>query len=388
MYHISFKDVAGPIATIIAALAAVSVTAYFAWHQKTIAKEQVDIAREKLRHDLYERRYRVFDAARKLLCEIAVHGTASEDDLRAFVIGTSDAAFLFDDDLAKFLEEMRGRAQKLQSLIQAMESMPVGDQKTNTEKQRSEHFMWLWQQLDGLVTRFKPLLKISESIDFNHTGDLGTAGINWRRGALRLWVVASVVWCVAVFSEALQENENVSWFHHVSPPVHVKISNTETWDYPAEWGVQRIRDDLKKRLAAEDEKEREWADQVPASRKAECNAIAPTTPFVDQPANCVRLFYAKFKRIVPSGWESQIATAPACKNGASICEPWERDWGKDGPKPGSVVTEQGTIIPPKSVSAWGVIAAATPRAIAPPLIVLALGISLFWAFAGFRRASP
>jgi hypothetical protein len=51
LYQI-FKDFAGPIATIIAAVAAVSVTAYFAWHQKKIAKEQADIAREKLRHDL------------------------------------------------------------------------------------------------------------------------------------------------------------------------------------------------------------------------------------------------------------------------------------------------------------------------------------------------
>ncbi len=55
MYQI-FKDFAGPIATIIAAVAAVSVTAYFAWHQKKIAQQQADIARHKLRHDLYNRR--------------------------------------------------------------------------------------------------------------------------------------------------------------------------------------------------------------------------------------------------------------------------------------------------------------------------------------------
>jgi hypothetical protein len=51
-----FKDFAGPLATIFAALAAVGVTAYFAWHQKQIAKRQVDISGEKLRHNLYEKR--------------------------------------------------------------------------------------------------------------------------------------------------------------------------------------------------------------------------------------------------------------------------------------------------------------------------------------------
>jgi hypothetical protein len=101
LYQI-FKDFAGPTATIIAAVAAVSVTAYFAWHQKEIAKEQADIAREKLRHDLYERRYRVFDATRKLLCEIAVHRIASDDELRSFVIGTGDAAFQWRGEAKAF----------------------------------------------------------------------------------------------------------------------------------------------------------------------------------------------------------------------------------------------------------------------------------------------
>lgn len=161
LYQI-FKDFAGPIATIIAALAAAGVTTYFAWHQKNIAKEQADIAREKLRHDLYERRYRVFDATRKLLCEVAVHRSPSDDDLRAFIIGTGDAVFLFNDDLSGQLLEIRNRAQKLQSLDVLMHSMPVGDQRTNTVNQSSEHFTWLIGQLEGLVDKFKPFLKLEE----------------------------------------------------------------------------------------------------------------------------------------------------------------------------------------------------------------------------------
>jgi hypothetical protein len=57
-----FKDFVGPIATIIAAVAAVSVTAYFAWHQKKIAEDQAHIARDKLRHDLYDRRFEIFSS--------------------------------------------------------------------------------------------------------------------------------------------------------------------------------------------------------------------------------------------------------------------------------------------------------------------------------------
>jgi hypothetical protein len=44
--------------------------------------------------------------------------------------------------------------------------------------------------------------------------------------------------------------------------------------------------------------------------------------------------------------------------------------------------EHGTIT---GVSAWRLLAAAAPFAIAPPLVVLALGASLAWALAGFKR---
>jgi hypothetical protein len=54
MYQI-LKDFAAPAATIIAALAAVYVTAYF-------AKEQTRLARERLRYDLFERRLEIFSS--------------------------------------------------------------------------------------------------------------------------------------------------------------------------------------------------------------------------------------------------------------------------------------------------------------------------------------
>jgi hypothetical protein len=173
-------------------------------------------------------------------------------------------------------------------------------------------------------------------------------GVNWRRGTLRLWIVSSSLWCLFAFAIPLT-NTSVTWFSSDSPAtIHVKISNSETWDYPAEWGVQRIRDDLRKRLAQEDEKDREWAAQLSLARKAECRAIPDTTSFDDEPADCVRLLFANDIRAVPQEWEVQVRTP--------------------------------------SVPAWSAIAAAVPWAVGPPLVVLALGALLLWALAGFRRA--
>jgi hypothetical protein len=61
MYQVA-KDFAGPIATIMAAFAAVSVTAFFAWQQKKISGEQARVAKEKLRYDLFERRMAIFSS--------------------------------------------------------------------------------------------------------------------------------------------------------------------------------------------------------------------------------------------------------------------------------------------------------------------------------------
>ena len=50
------KYFADPESTIIGAFAAVSVTVYFARHQKKIAADQAHIAKEKLRDDRFDRR--------------------------------------------------------------------------------------------------------------------------------------------------------------------------------------------------------------------------------------------------------------------------------------------------------------------------------------------
>jgi hypothetical protein len=81
--------------------------------------------------------------------------------------------------------------------------------------------------------------------------------VNFRRGAFRLWVLASVLWCAGIiFVTAVAMN--VASPFAAPPMVHVKFSNTETWDYPAEWGVERIEAALKKRVQELDQKERAW----------------------------------------------------------------------------------------------------------------------------------
>lgn len=128
-----------------------------------LARQQVRIARIKLQHDLYDRRYRVFEFARTLLIEVATHADASDEVIYSFVRGTGDAVFLFDDDLVQYLKEMRDHATRLHSIEKVMDTiLPDTPQRANAVKAAGEHVVWLTKQLDDLPAKFKPSLQLDK----------------------------------------------------------------------------------------------------------------------------------------------------------------------------------------------------------------------------------
>jgi hypothetical protein len=141
---------------VLQALAVPVIAGVGAW----VALQQMQIARTKLQHDLYDRRYAVFQAVRRFLDEASVRKIVSGETFRAFALGTADAAFLFDDSLAAYLKEMRERAAKAQSIFSVMEDMPAGDEKARASKAAGEQFIWLMQQIDGLADKFRPFLTL------------------------------------------------------------------------------------------------------------------------------------------------------------------------------------------------------------------------------------
>jgi hypothetical protein len=115
--------------------------------------------------------------------------------------------------------------------------------------------------------------------------------------------------------------------------------------------VERIEADLKRRIDALNKAEHEWFAGVPEAQKAMCRAIPPKTLFSDMPKDCVRMFFVRegSELAVPSGWQADVRNA--------------------------------------SAASWQAIIKLTLWALGPPLFVLALGVSLIWAFAGFKQAS-
>jgi hypothetical protein len=89
-----------PIATFVLGVA-VTIVAWQQWR----------VARNKLRLDLFDRRYKVYDATRRFVRDSVQDFAHIDQHLIVFNDETSNAEFLFDADVVNYLEQIRQRAQ-------------------------------------------------------------------------------------------------------------------------------------------------------------------------------------------------------------------------------------------------------------------------------------
>jgi hypothetical protein len=109
MYQV-FKDFAAPVATIVAALSAVVVTAYFAARQAWIAEE-------KLRHDLFDRRLQIFTSIFDFYNAMTSwEGTQEQIVVRErFFRASQEACFLFkpESGIETLLKDLNDKGEKV-----------------------------------------------------------------------------------------------------------------------------------------------------------------------------------------------------------------------------------------------------------------------------------
>jgi len=324
--------------TVLAALLT-PVVAVFA---TIIALQQWRTAREKLKLDLFDRRLPVYEQTRDILSRRMALGSISSSEINDFGIKVRVSRWLFGSTIAEYLEEIVGRLQGLNSLELELETIAdENDRKHNIGQQR-EIKNWLDDQ------RYKVIdARLGQYLHVGHEAPMIT-NLAISRGFFRLWVVVAIAWFCAV-AFVIWPGVRIAWPWSASPVIHVKVSNTETWDYPPDWGVARIRDDLRRRMAEEDDHDRKWAAAVPSERKAVCDALSKSnTPFDKQPEDCNKLFWMGMgERAVPNDWESQFQNLPI------------------------PINQVGLMVAP-----W---------AFVPPMLLLITGLSLGWVIRGFRR---
>jgi len=141
------------------ALAVPVVAGVGAW----IALQQMHLARVKLQHDTYDRKYAVFQTVRWLLIVVAgLKRAPTLEDMRGFINEMAAAPFLFDNQLVKYLTEIErhvSRANGLHDII-ITNDLSTDEQKASASRELDEHISWLSEQSHVVTEKFRPALEL------------------------------------------------------------------------------------------------------------------------------------------------------------------------------------------------------------------------------------
>jgi hypothetical protein len=126
----------------------------------TIAYRQWKTAADKLRLDLFEKRWKVFKGVQQLLGKAALRADVTSEDLREFLVATEGARWLFDPALAEFLEDsVYKKALRLQELATDLKTVyPAEADSKRAEK--TAIVQWFGDELKALDARMDKRMKI------------------------------------------------------------------------------------------------------------------------------------------------------------------------------------------------------------------------------------
>jgi hypothetical protein len=124
-----------------------------------IAGGQLLLARRRMQLDLYDRRYKIFESARRLIVEIMREGRAELEWIYAYHRDTGDAIFLLDNAAVGYIAELEKRAFRLRKLgvTIANDGHPQREAAVDEEAALLD---WFSGQFDVLVEKFKPSLRL------------------------------------------------------------------------------------------------------------------------------------------------------------------------------------------------------------------------------------
>jgi hypothetical protein len=127
-----------------------------------IAFLQFKVAHDKLRLELFDRRYKVYAATKGFLVSIMKDARLDLNALSVFYAGTSDAEFLFDKDVLDYLEQIRQRAIEMDRLQREYQPIPVGEARSKLVHLDSIEVRWLILQITEMSKVFEPYLSYAK----------------------------------------------------------------------------------------------------------------------------------------------------------------------------------------------------------------------------------
>jgi hypothetical protein len=128
-----------------------------------IALRQWWTAHDRLRLDMYDKRFAVYEATKTLINAAAVQGQAMQDDLNHFYDGIRGAEFLFDGDTRDFvmkIGDMAMRARMIRARLDRQPDHPQADKLIDQEEDILDFLRERDAHLEKLFGRYLDLSKV------------------------------------------------------------------------------------------------------------------------------------------------------------------------------------------------------------------------------------
>ena len=126
-----------------------------------LAYKQWRAAQNKLKMELFEKRYAVYSETKSFILSIIGSGKVDDEHLFKFRSATKEAKWVLNDDIEKYLDEkIWEKAIDLQTLRAELEGVPVSDKRSANVRKQAEIKKELYAQGEVIDKMFTPFLKL------------------------------------------------------------------------------------------------------------------------------------------------------------------------------------------------------------------------------------
>jgi len=124
-----------------------------------IAFQQRSVNKNRLKHELFNKRYEVYENIGAFISEILTSGTVRAGADFEFLRDTKAVYLLFDKDLKEFTDKIYKKSVELHCLESELSSL-TGEERTEALRKESIIKKWYSDQLETMESKFVKYLKL------------------------------------------------------------------------------------------------------------------------------------------------------------------------------------------------------------------------------------
>ncbi len=119
-----------------------------------IAVRQYITSRQKLKLDLFDKRFAIFQASKKFIGQVLTNEYTDKQVQREFLIATQGTRFIFNEKIRLYIDSIWEKSQDLQEWSQNQTS-------SENSASRADHLKWFNAQLSEIERHFSPYMQLS-----------------------------------------------------------------------------------------------------------------------------------------------------------------------------------------------------------------------------------